>query len=196
MKRQAFTVVEAIVVVVILAILAAILFPVFARNREPDRKISCTSNLKQIALGFAQYVQDYNEKLPPARNATGGWADLIFPYIKSTYVFQCPSDRNRAEKTTDYFFNARLSGVSSAKLAAPELTISLGDGLPDQPLDANLTQLPPTWLRDSASPANRHLDGAYYAFVDGHAKWFKPEKITFDNPDENNPTFLLGRSQP
>ena len=154
------------------------------------------SNLKQIALGFAQYTQDYTEKLPPAKNAKGGWADLIFPYVKSTQIFQCPADESNADKTSDYFFNARLSGVSMEKIPSPTLTISMGDGLSDQSFDAHLSQLPATWLHDSGSPAFRHLDGAHYAFADGHAKWFKPEKITLDKPSANNPTFLIGSFSP
>ena len=198
MKRKGFTLVEILVAVAILAIAALILFPFFARPRESYRSPEgiCISNLKQIALGLAQYTQDYDEKFPPAKNATGGWADLVYPYVKSTQIFQCPSDRNRAEKTTDYFTNARLAGVSMDKISAPSLTISTGDGLPDQPLDAHLTQLPPTWLQDSKSPATRHLDGAYYAFADGHVKWLKPRDITLDKPSAGKPTFLLGRKQP
>ena len=196
MQRKAFTLVEAIVLIVILAIIAAFLFPSIVPDDRGKHRSSCLSNLKQISLGLLQYTQDYDEKFPPAKNAVGGWADLVFPYVKSTQIFQCPNDRSGAGKTSDYFFNTRLLGVSMEKLAAPELTISLGDGLLNQPFDANLSQLPATWLQDSSSPAHRHLDGANYAFADGHVKWYKPEKITLDKPDKNNPTFLLGSIQP
>ena len=66
MKRKAFTLIELLVVIAIIAILAAILFPVFARARENARRASCMSNLKQIGLGVLQYTQDYDEKYPPA----------------------------------------------------------------------------------------------------------------------------------
>ncbi len=203
MKRNAFTLVEAIIVVAFMAILATgvlSLSPFFARQRENDSykppRTVCLSNLRQMSLGMMQYTKDYDEKLPPAKNKSGGWADLIFPYVKSTQLFQCPAEQGSADKTSDYFFNSRLSGVSMGKLPAPNLTISLGDGLPDQPFDANLSQLPAAWIGDFTSPANRHLDGANYAFADGHVKWFKPGNITLDKPDKNNPTFLLGSIQP
>ena len=196
MKRKAFTVVEAIVVIVILAIAALVLFPVFMRPRENVHRQTCLSNLKQIGLGIAQYTQDYDEKFPPTKNKVSGWADLAFPYIKSYAVFRCPTNKRGFDEVSDYFFNARLSDVSMEKLAAPDLTISLGDGLLNQPFDAHLSQLPTAWLNDSNSPAHRHLDGAYYAFADGHVKRLKPEKITLNKPDKNNPTFLLGSIRP
>ena len=134
------------------------------------------------------YAQDHDEKFPPAKNAIGGWVDLVFPYIKSESVFQCPSDENRASKTSDYFTNARLSVVSLGKLAAPSMTIALGDGLPGQPFSANLSRLPAAWIDDAHSPAHRHLDTANYAFADGHVKAFKPIEITLDKPSANKPT--------
>ena len=97
-RRSAFTLIELLVVIAIIAILAAILFPVFARARENARRSSCQSNLKQIGLGVMQYTQDYDEKFPMALDSgTGGtynftWVRAIQPYIKSVQVFQCPSD--------------------------------------------------------------------------------------------------------
>src|SRR3954469_10299371 len=87
---RGFTLIELLVVIAIIAILAAILFPVFARARENARRSSCQSNLKQIALGFKQYTQDYDEKYPPRYFVTGvtvirtngltGWASDLQPY--------------------------------------------------------------------------------------------------------------------
>lgn len=92
--NRAFTLIELLVVIAIIAILAAILFPVFARARENARRSSCQSNLKQIGLGFMQYTQDYDESMPSGRNYVTGnfWMDDINPYIKSYQLFQCPSD--------------------------------------------------------------------------------------------------------
>jgi type II secretory pathway pseudopilin PulG len=87
------------VVIAIIAILAAILFPVFARAREKARQASCTSNLKQLALGFNMHSQDY-DSIGPQRdiwpNSTGtryGWTDEITPYVKNTQMFICPSSK-------------------------------------------------------------------------------------------------------
>ncbi len=97
-KRIGFTLIELLVVIAIIAILAAILFPVFAQAREKARAISCLSNQKQIGLGIAMYVQDYDEtffEIPytavdvPA-GSLKAWSDLVQPYIKSTAVFNCP----------------------------------------------------------------------------------------------------------
>lgn len=104
-NHHAFTLIELLVVIAIISILAAILFPVFARARESARRTSCMSNLKQIGLGVMQYVQDYDERYPlyrsnSAANATPshpyGFADAIQPYLKSTQIFQCPSEPNAA----------------------------------------------------------------------------------------------------
>ena len=103
---KAFTLIELLVVIAIIAILAAILFPVFARARENARRSSCQSNLKQIGLGMLQYSQDYDEKLVNAWFGPNGydnsgptngrykWMDAIQPYIKSTQLFTCPSNSN------------------------------------------------------------------------------------------------------
>ncbi|RYZ80399.1 MAG: DUF1559 domain-containing protein [Proteobacteria bacterium] len=98
-KRRGFTLIELLVVIAIIAILAAILFPVFARARENARKSSCQSNLKQIGLGLIQYSQDYDEKWPVTEDAyrlPGGapssWDLLVQPYVKSAQVMVCPSD--------------------------------------------------------------------------------------------------------
>ncbi len=106
MRKCGFTLIELLVVIAIIAILAAILFPVFARAREKGRQASCTNNVKQIILGMIQYVQDYDEKLPTGtsywwapQNTWGntpieptGWHQNLMPYIKNAQVFICPSD--------------------------------------------------------------------------------------------------------
>ena len=95
-RSSAFTLIELLVVIAIIAILAAILFPVFARARENARRSSCQSNLKQIGLGIMQYTQDYDEKLLAARNdgiyVNCPWMVQIQPYVKSYQLFVCPSN--------------------------------------------------------------------------------------------------------
>ena len=98
-RRIGFTLIELLVVIAIIAILAAILFPVFAQAREKARAISCLSNTKQLGLAIYMYVQDYDESYPKSTDAADalganqidGWADLIFPYVKSDGAYRCPS---------------------------------------------------------------------------------------------------------
>ena len=94
--KKAFTLIELLVVIAIIAILAAILFPVFARARENARRASCQSNLKQMGLGILQYTQDYDETMVPCNEApnasTTPWMTLTQPYLKSKQIFRCPSN--------------------------------------------------------------------------------------------------------
>jgi len=95
--RKGFTLIELLVVIAIIAILAAILFPVFAKAREKARQSSCMSNVKQITLGLLQYTQDYDERVPMRYNesvTTIRFPNLILPYIKNTQIFRCPSKSN------------------------------------------------------------------------------------------------------
>ncbi len=93
--RRGFTLIELLVVIAIIAILAAILFPVFAKAREKARQASCASNLKQLGLAITQYTQDYDENLPNScLNTVGTWRYMIYPYVKSTGVYKCPSNPN------------------------------------------------------------------------------------------------------
>jgi prepilin-type N-terminal cleavage/methylation domain-containing protein/prepilin-type processing-associated H-X9-DG protein len=101
--RRGFTLIELLVVIAIIAILAAILFPVFAKAREKARSASCESNLKQISLAVLMYAQDYDEKFPRdwfVQCVTGprpNWKDVIEPYIKNFQIFACPSTDFGAE---------------------------------------------------------------------------------------------------
>jgi len=128
--RKGFTLIELLVVIAIIAILAAILFPVFARARENARRASCQSNMKQIGLGLAQYTQDYDERFPiEAMNATAtpgpfGWADGLQPYIKSTQLFKCPSDTQtfsdnpESNGYTSYMYNIALARANGGGVLA------------------------------------------------------------------------------
>jgi prepilin-type N-terminal cleavage/methylation domain-containing protein/prepilin-type processing-associated H-X9-DG protein len=164
---QGFTLIELLVVIAIIAILASILFPVFGRARENARRSSCQSNEKQILLGFKQYTQDYDEKYPQVdTNITlngvasngAGWMESIQPYLKSTQIFQCPSETASPTNPgvagfNDYWYNSLIGqttvvadiagtvtgtvpaagvvtsgGVSDAALANSSSTVLMGDG--------------------------------------------------------------------
>ncbi|RYG70384.1 DUF1559 domain-containing protein [bacterium] len=120
-KSAGFTLIELLVVIAIIAILAAILFPVFGRARENARRSSCQSNLKQVGLAMMQYTQDYDEKYCFDRWFNTGtperyrnWAQALYPYTKSTQVFACPSN-------VDY---SRTLGWSDP--AMPQMPVSYG----------------------------------------------------------------------
>ena len=120
MRNKGFTLIELLVVIAIIAILAAILFPVFAQTREKARQTMCLSNSRQMGLAVQLYVQDYDEALPSVRMMWQGiptpqsWIDQIQPYVKDTLLRRCPSDNSPAwndtqnPRMTSYGFNAYL----------------------------------------------------------------------------------------
>jgi prepilin-type N-terminal cleavage/methylation domain-containing protein/prepilin-type processing-associated H-X9-DG protein len=107
--RRAFTLIELLVVIAIIAILAAILFPVFAQARAKARQAACLSNMKQIGTAVMMYVQDYDEIYPPAQlsltptgtgNPVVSWPTLIYPYVKNEGVFVCPDGETSLKSVT------------------------------------------------------------------------------------------------
>lgn len=100
--RKGFTLIELLVVIAIIAILAAILFPVFARAREKARQTSCLSNAKQMGLAYAMYAQDFDDRGPCYDYVAGGtwrmsWDALLYNYVKNEQVFVCPTFATRKE---------------------------------------------------------------------------------------------------
>ncbi len=107
-KSSAFTLIELLVVIAIIAILSAILFPVFAQARQKARQAACLSNMKQIGLGVLQYAQDYDELFVPSESRPNGvnlqsWPSMMEPYVKSQEVFVCPG-ADEAPKAADPAF--------------------------------------------------------------------------------------------
>jgi len=188
LRRRGFTLIELLVVIAIIAILAAILFPVFARAREKARQTSCLSNVKQINLGLLMYAQDFDEttahrcEATPAGNM-GCYMTQVYPYVKNAQLFQCPSSAPRLSSTGNrrgglprtYGFNCRGQGTSGGKMLArfqrPAETITILDtngGLAksrggDQRSNGNCGH--------NYWSINRHNDGVNVGFMDGHAKW-------------------------
>ena len=122
-RQEGFTLIELLVVIAIIAILAAILFPVFQKVRENARRASCESNLKEIGLAVLQYSQDYDEFFPNGVNPNNhwfwsgeGWAGQCNSYVKSASVLRCPDDPTVAasgiESIVSYGYNINLVAIS------------------------------------------------------------------------------------
>lgn len=205
-QKRAFTLIELLVVIAIIAILASILFPVFARARENARRASCQSNLKQIGIGIAQYTQDYDERLPLATHGGSGFGEgepdgwvfyslfgttgtpaifdtaqgSIQPYIKSAQVFICPSDSTGKTSGNSYAINGCVGTISGG--------YSVGKSWASFDETARWALLTEEAAADGSTDdgyqliglnpySDRHLSGSNVAFLDGHVKWYRPEKI-------------------
>jgi prepilin-type N-terminal cleavage/methylation domain-containing protein/prepilin-type processing-associated H-X9-DG protein len=130
--RSGFTLIELLVVVAIIAILAAILFPVFAQAREKARSTSCLSNTKQIGLAVNMYVQDFDETYPQAyfyqnnNDSSGGysqWSGMCQPYIKNFQMFVCPSDKLRGMAPTNFRISTNNAGYGVPPGQTPQIDL-------------------------------------------------------------------------
>lgn len=198
-RARGFTLIELLVVIAIIAILAAILFPVFARARENARKANCQSNLKQIATAFLQYAQDYDERVVPNLIQTGGtpsyitWPYLLSPYVKNTMVFTCPSAPGRgwdgamsSTQRQGYGYNCSLNaGPSMAQITYPAQLAAFADAGRLGPVDSQGRGTGDSYyLMDwdqyqgdnAVPPYPNHSEGANFAFCDGHVKWIHNSK--------------------
>lgn len=215
MRKQGFTLIELLVVIAIIAILAAILFPVFARAREKARQSSCLSNVKQQMTSIVMYAQDYDENMPLTYTRVGSyfmpmgglhssgylpWIVSVMPYVKNTQVFTCPSesyswdggvdDSSDAETEyglVSYGFNENCSAVGVGKFAFVSETMAICDKG-----DTGTYFIDTRSGLDDRNGRNdvalkRHNEGCNIGFADGHGKWFKDTNIPENLYDGSDP---------
>ncbi len=196
MRRHGFTLIELLVVIAIIAILAAILFPVFARAREKARQTSCLSNVKQLGLGILMYIQDYDECFPGRYvgltypdSIYQPWYNVIGPYIKNLQLLTCPSYKTQA---VGYGYNSAV--VASPTVLGPGAPLSAIQDTSRVMMLADSTYAPTAYAPSGYTYAayvplyaNLHNGGVNVAFVDGHGKWMTV--TTLWNNQSNSPYF-------
>ncbi len=187
--RRGFTLIELLVVIAIIAILAAILFPVFARAREKARQTSCLNNVKQLSTAIAMYAQDYDDRLPFAYSFGDWWYEVLEPYTKNAQIFRCPS---KPRYPIGYAWNYAGCGYQPGVTWSPPRTGPIYEGVNrsvyKSPGPAQTIIIGDNWLGGSSYQRyylyrsidrreGRHNEGDNYGFVDGHAKWLKPTDV-------------------
>jgi len=198
LRGNGFTLIELLVVIAIIAILAAILFPVFARAREKARQNTCLNNAKQLGIALIQYTQDWDETLPlwdfgvgtklEGVNVNYNWDVAVWPLVKNKGVFSCPS--NPVEDTTgfppgwvvrSFAMPRNIAGLSLGEIKDPSSSVLLFEK-GSQPLgtwaDATGEYFIQMWGADEANMRARnypfpHGKGKTFLFSDGHGKWIQ-----------------------
>jgi prepilin-type N-terminal cleavage/methylation domain-containing protein/prepilin-type processing-associated H-X9-DG protein len=178
--RRGFTLIELLVVIAIIGLLAAILFPVFARARESARRASCQSNMKQWTMGWMQYSQDYDDRIPYpylSKIAT------VEPYLKSDTVGLCPSGKSGSIKIAGVRNGLGLNNAFGA-VRADGLRKDWHTSLFKWPAEfAWFTESPKDTGAIIENPltagyfSTAHFDGANFAYMDGHVKWLPSSKV-------------------
>ena len=189
-RRQGFTLIELLVVIAIIAILAAILFPVFAKAREKARQTSCLSNYRQITLAAFMYMEDYDGRFADLSGGYG-WYLPLQSYVHNDQIFRCPSMGNDAggNHYTDYLISGLFCyGFDRKVTPSPTETVLMAERKEGAPWDryypwpssgGSWDDLQTyrasdghNWLLDHLAP-ERHNGGCNWAFADGHGKWLR-----------------------
>ncbi len=192
-KCGGFTLIEILIVIAIIMLLAALLFPVFARARENARRSSCQSNLKQLALAAMQYTQDNDERLFGffTNLPSVDWMDRIDPYVKSDPLFFCPSETNATatlpvtSANISYCYNNFYLSINGNSNAADGVHLNAIATVSQTVLFGEATnrgsQQYTCRPAGSNKPTDPHLEGGNFAYVDGHVKWGKKPGPLYTN---------------